>query len=284
MIENSASRTALATAYLRAAHQILDGAPLLFPDPVALPLLGPQAETQIRSTIERYQGPFGRGLRSHVCLRARFAEDRLAASRGTGWYVLVGAGFDTFALRQPDWARDLRIIEIDHPATQDAKRTMMASAGLSSPDNLTFVPADFTRQTLADILGRLEIPQDDGVYFSWLGVSMYLDAAAVDATLSAMAGVSRRVGLTLSFKQPLQEHIERDVQMAKVVAGLGEPFLSLFTPEEMAARLTAHGFARQEFLTRERARTDYFTPPHPGIPAPHNTTIAWASKPAPATN
>jgi methyltransferase (TIGR00027 family) len=279
MNANSASRTALATAYLRAAHQILDGTPLLFADPVALPLLGPQAAGEIAAALPRYQSPFGRGLRSHVCLRARFAEDKLAdaAARGVRWYVLVGAGFDTFALRQPDWARALRILEIDHPATQDAKLTMMAKAGFAMADNVRFLSADFMRQSLAEILARCEIPADDGVCFSCLGVSMYLDATEVEAMLAAMAAASRDVSLTLSFTQPTQERFYGDVQMAKYVAGLGEPFLSLFTPDEIADKLASHGFLRQEFLTREKARRDYFTPPRRGIPAPHNTTIVWTT-------
>ena len=79
MLEDQASKTALGVAYMRAAHQLLDPAPLLFEDPVALPLLGPDAEAAIRGVIDYHQSPYGRGLRSHVCLRSRFAEDRLQA-------------------------------------------------------------------------------------------------------------------------------------------------------------------------------------------------------------
>lgn len=277
MQDNAASRTALATAYMRAAHQILDGEPLLFPDPVALPLLGPDAESRILSAPERFQSPYGRGLRSHVCLRARFAEDVLAQTLPR-WYVLVGAGFDTFALRQPEWAKDLRIVEVDHPATQAAKHKMTADAGFTAPHNLTFAATDFTRETLGDVLGRLAIAPDDSVYFSWLGVSMYLSEAAVDATLAAMAKVSEHVRLTMTFKQPLREEIAGDVKMMKLVASIGEPFTYLLAPDEMAAKLSQHGFVQQEFLTGEIARARYFTPPRRGIPAPHHTTIVTASK------
>jgi methyltransferase (TIGR00027 family) len=280
MIENAASRTALGVAYMRAAHQLLDGKPLLFPDPIALALLGPDAPDQIRDSLSRHQTPFWRGMRSHVCLRSRFAEDKLAEAveRGTSRYVLVGAGYDTFAFRQPDWARALKIVEVDHPATQAAKQEMLATAGIALPENLTFLAADFTREALPDMLARLKIQPGDGVYFSWLGVSMYLEQAAVDATLAAMADAARKVSVCLSFKQPTNGNITQDVQFAEAVASVGEPFLSLFTPKEMADKLAAHGFARQDFLTSEKARADYFTPPRRGIPAPHNTTIVLASK------
>ncbi len=278
MIENAASRTALGVAYMRAAHQLLDGEPRLFPDPIALPLLGPDAAERIRDSLDRHQTPFWRGMRSHVCLRSRFAEDKLAEAQGTNWYVLVGAGYDTFAFRQPDWARRVRIVEVDHPATQAAKQEMLRVAGIETPENLTFVAADFTCETLLDMLDPLQIAPDDSVYFSWLGVTMYLEPAAVDATLAAMAATARNVRICLSFKQPTNESISQDVRFAEAVASIGEPFLSLFTPEEMADKLAAHGFRAQEFLTADIARSRYFTPPRRGIPAPHHTTIVWASK------
>jgi O-methyltransferase involved in polyketide biosynthesis len=98
-----ASRTALATSYLRAAHQLLDAEPLILKDPVALILLGPDAEKRIQDAVDRYMAPEAKALRSHVVLRSRYAEDRLKSSieRGVSQYIIVGAGFDTFAIRQP---------------------------------------------------------------------------------------------------------------------------------------------------------------------------------------
>jgi O-methyltransferase involved in polyketide biosynthesis len=98
----------LGTAYLRAAHQLLEAKPLLFDDPVALPLLGPEALKLIQDTADNYRTPEMLALRAHVVLRSRFTEDRLAAavSRGITQYVILGAGFDTFALRQPSWAKN----------------------------------------------------------------------------------------------------------------------------------------------------------------------------------
>ncbi|MDR3526537.1 MAG: class I SAM-dependent methyltransferase [Rhizomicrobium sp.] len=174
MQDRQASRTALGVAYIRAAHQLLDRQPLLFPDPIALKLLGPDASDAIHGMIERHQNPYGKGLRSHVCLRSRYAEDKLAdeVRAGARWYVMVGAGFDTFAYRQPAWAAPLNIVEIDHPATQQAKRQMLAAAKMALPDNLAFASVDFTTEDLAHVLGRLGIPATDRVVFSWLGVTM----------------------------------------------------------------------------------------------------------------
>ena len=123
-------------------------------------------------------------------LRSRFSEDRLeeAAAKGVTRYILIGAGFDSFALRQPLWARALKIVEVDHPATQSAKRERIARAGLSEPENLIFARADFEREELGEVLARCGIGPGEPAFFSWLGVTMYLEEAAIDATLRAIAG------------------------------------------------------------------------------------------------
>jgi O-methyltransferase involved in polyketide biosynthesis len=117
MNDQKASRTALGTAHLRAAHQLLDAAPRILEDSIAVRLLGEGAGQKICESAEHYRNPAAAGLRSHVVLRSRFAEDRLAAAvpKGVKQYVILGAGFDTFAFRQPDWAKSLKIFEIDHP-------------------------------------------------------------------------------------------------------------------------------------------------------------------------
>jgi methyltransferase, putative, TIGR00027 family len=280
MHDHTASRTALGVAYIRAAHQLLDRPPLLFADPLALKLLGPDSGDAIHGMIERHQNPYGRGLRSHVCLRSRYAEDKLAeeVKAGARWYVLVGAGFDTFAYRQPAWAKRLRIIEVDHPATQAAKKQMLAAAGIEPPDNLSFAAADFTRQTLGDVLGKLGIAPAEGVCFSWLGVTMYLPEDTIAQSLQAMASVSERASLTLTFRQPPDPAVPSDKAFDDMVAAMGEPFVSAFTPEAISAKLTEYGFTRQELLTPDLAREQYFTPVREDLPPPRRATILHAAR------
>jgi len=280
MQDHQASRTALGVAYIRAAHQILDNHPLLFPDPVAVKLLGQDTADAIHGMIERHQRPFGCGFRSHICLRARFAEDMLAeeVKAGARWYVLVGAGFDTFAFRQPGWAKSLRIVEIDHPATQQAKRQMLAAADIALPENLRFATADFTRESLSDVLERLAIPPGEAVCFSWLGVTMYLPEETIGQSLDAMAAVSRRASVTLTFRQPPDPAFPDEKGISDLVASMGEPFISAFTTDAIATKLRERGFGKLDFLTPEKAEECYFTPPREGLPAPRRTTIVHASK------
>ena len=136
------SGTALRVAAVRAAHRLLDD-PVVFDDPLALSILGPEAEAAMRADPYRFNDPISRGLRASLIVRSRVAEDELAraVAAGVRQYVVLGAGLDTFAYRNP--FEDLRVFEIDHPATQAWKRECLDKAGIAIPDSLTFAPVDF---------------------------------------------------------------------------------------------------------------------------------------------
>jgi len=129
------SRTALGVAWMRAVHQLLYPEPRILVDAPIVDLLGRPVLAPDGEMTQRMQTPGARLLRSHVVLRSRFAEDRLAESRvrGVTQYVILGAGYDTFFARQPEWARSLRIFEIDQPATQQDKLAKIAAARLPIP-------------------------------------------------------------------------------------------------------------------------------------------------------
>src|SRR5271166_366174 len=129
------SRTALAAATHRAAHQILEQG-RIFADPLAIRILGTDRETLAREADEH---PSRRRMRIFIAARTRFAEDALAAAveRGVRQLVVLGAGLDTFAYRGACRHR-LRIFEVDHPATQDWKRQRLADAAIPLPLSLTF--------------------------------------------------------------------------------------------------------------------------------------------------
>jgi methyltransferase (TIGR00027 family) len=174
MAERDASLTARGVAALRAAHLLIDESPPILDDSVIVRLLGPVYESYIRAEVQRYQSPPARGLRSHVVLRSRVAEDALrdAVARGIEQYVLLGAGLDTFGYRQPAWAAGLAIIEVDHPSSQADKRRLLEAADMVIPPNVTYADVDFERETLAQGLGRCGVSFERPAFFSWLGVTM----------------------------------------------------------------------------------------------------------------
>ena len=156
MQEQAPSATAAGVALLRALHQRIDAEPRILRDDVSERLLDPRALQWALDHQDRFQTTPSRGLRVHVVVRSRYAEDALAeaAARGTGQFVLLGAGLDTFAYRQPPWGQGLRVFEVDHPASQEQKRRRLAAASVAVPENLTFAPVNFEVESLHEGLHR----------------------------------------------------------------------------------------------------------------------------------
>ena len=269
-----ASRTALGTAYQRAAHQLLDAPPLLLDDPLAVKLLGPTAVQRITDSEQSYRTPLRRGLRAHVLLRSRYTEDRLASAvqRGVTQYILLGAGLDTFAFRQPDWAHCLRIVEVDHAGTQAWKKRMLEAAGITVPGNVQFASIDFEHESLCEGLLRQQIPLDQLSFFSWLGVTMYLKEEAIDSVLSSVAAFPAGSEIVLTFAvQGATPSV-----LGERAANLGEPWMSYFEPDALETKLHLAGFSSVEFLSRQTAEEQYFRPRPPDLPVPRRINIASA--------
>ncbi|MDX3231697.1 class I SAM-dependent methyltransferase [Streptomyces sp. ME19-01-6] len=262
MQPRSPSRTARRAAALRAAHQTLD-AGRLFRDPLAVRILGADADElggefdASRTASER------RGIRLFIAARSRFAEDRLAAAveRGVRQLVVLGAGLDTLAYRNPHEAAGLAVFEVDHPATQEWKRERLSGAGIPLPPSLTFAPVDFERESLGDGLAAAGLDPARPAFFSWLGVVPYLTRDAVFGTLGYIAGLPGGAEAVFDYSEPPSAMTPRGraghrVRAARVAA-LGEPFLSYFAPAELATELRGLGFAAVEDLDAVRLITGY---------------------------
>jgi len=257
-----ASKTALRVAMRRAAHQVLDQ-PRVLDDPIAVPLLGPRFSVDRSSESSR----LARGFRAFMAARSRYAEDRLAESvaqgpeaQGVAQYVILGAGLDTFAYRNP--FPQLRVFEVDFPATQGWKRTLLAEARIAEPANLTFVPLDFEHKTLAEGLAQAGFDAAKPAFFAWLGVVPYLTLEAFRSTLETIArlpagtAVSFDYGLTPQSFGPLQRLAFNT--LAQRVAKAGEPFQLFFTPEKLDAEFVRAGFRRFEQLDSAQLNARYF--------------------------
>lgn len=248
-------------AIRRAAHQLLD-TPLVLDDPIALPIIGAEAERELRAAPGRHQFRISRALRAFIVVRSRVAEDALgdAVSRGVAQYVVLGAGLDTFAYRNP--FANLRVFEVDHPATQAWKRTQLADARVAVPASVTFAPVNFERETLADGLAAAGFDRRAPAFFSWLGVTMYLTEAAVMSTFRYMASTPPGGGICIDYGVPrdtlsLAGRIAHDV-MANRVAAAGEPFQTFFDPADLVARLEQLGFVSIRDWTAEDLNARYF--------------------------
>ena len=248
------SRTALRVALRRAAHQLYDR-PLVFADPIAVPILGAAYAEELRRTPDPQPGdkarPYSIGMRAYLVARSRYAEENLALAvkDGVTQYVLLGAGLDTFAHRNP-YPR-LRVFEVDHPATQAWKRNLLEQSHLLHPPSLTYVPIDFEQAgseqgllrggPLSASLLNLGFDPARKTFFAWLGVVPYLTLEAFRATLSFIAAQSPGSGLVFDYAQPRHVLSPREQlafeSLAARVAQAGEPFQLFFTPHEVAREL-----------------------------------------------
>jgi methyltransferase (TIGR00027 family) len=264
------SLTARRAAAHRALHQSLEGG-RIFADPLAAPLLGEPPEAMFRADPS---APAVRGMRLFIAARSSFAEDALGAAvaRGVRQYVVLGAGLDTFALRNPHAATGLEVFEVDHPATQAWKRDRIAGAGLDVPPALTFAPVDFERETLAGGLGRAGFDASRPAFFSWLGVVPYLSREAVFATLAFVAGVpGGEVALDYGDPPsalPPEQRAAYECRAA-LVASLGEPWQTFFHPPDLARDLGALGFSEIEDLGPAEMSARYFGGPRREGPGGH---------------
>jgi methyltransferase (TIGR00027 family) len=273
----AASRTAHNVAVLRAAHLVVDGEPPVLNDTVVARLFGGGLEARIRAHADDFQAPDTRDLRSYVVLRSRFAEDSLrdAVEDGAEQYVLLGAGDDTFAYRQPPWARRLTIVEVDHPASQAEKRAALAATGIEIPPNVRFADVDFERETLSHGLARCGVDTAKRTFFSWLGVTQYLTRDAIEATLRTVLSFPKRSAVVSTFVQPNPDPAAA-AKLAEGSASVGEPWISYFTPEELGAMLRSLGFSDASFLSREEAERRYYANRTDGFPVPLRVSIVTA--------
>ncbi len=299
MAEMKESRTALGVAWMRALHQVLDSKPLVLEDEPIVELLGRYYVERGSKAQGRFQVPGVRMLRSHVVLRSRFTEDRLAQSlsRGVGQFVILGAGYDTFFARQPEWARKLKIFEIDQPATQQDKLARISAARIAVPDNVVFGSVNFEAESVADGLRRHGVKLDVPTVFSWLGVTMYLTEPAIDATLGTVLTFPRGSEIVLTFtsretlSRPAIEGFSEEAlnrraaeneaapgaTVAAMAAAVGEPWLTFYEPDEIERKLRHAGFSDVQLVTPEIANERYFAGRADGLPPPRKTSLLSAT-------
>jgi methyltransferase (TIGR00027 family) len=243
------SQTARGAAAYRAVHQIHEGG-TIFTDPFAVRIL----DDETRAALDQIAvDPAQRPMRLFIVARSRFSEDAMAASvaRGVRQVVVLGAGLDTFSLRNPFADQGVRVFEADFPATQAWKRERLAEAGLALPSSSSFAPVDFERQSLGEGLANAGFESDRPAFFQWLGVVPYLTREAISATLDFIAAIPGSA-VVFDYTEPFQNHAaERRASLmatAERAAARGEPWLSFFDPGELSALLRDKGYADIEDL------------------------------------
>jgi methyltransferase (TIGR00027 family) len=269
MHEGQASRTAIGAAGHRAAHQVLERG-LVFTDPLALGILGQDADEAVTLAKEK---PERRPLRFFIAMRSRFAEDmaRRAMAEGVRQILVLGAGLDTFAYRVQG-GEDLRVFELDHPATQRDKRRRLAEARIAEPPHVAYVSHDFEHGGMIEALKAAGLKSSERTFVLWLGVTPYLTKGAVFATLAELAELPGGAEVVFDYANP-PDTIEGTATqsfhraMAERVAASGEPFRCYFETEDLHAGARRLGFTEIEDLDRAGLVNRYI-PDFPAAPRP----------------
>ena len=232
----------------------------MFEDPLAVRILGRTYAEDLRRTPDRPDRPFSVGLRAFLVARSRFVEDALerAVQAGATQYVVLGAGLDTFAYRNP--YPELEVFEVDHPVTQAWKLDLLRESGTAIPDNVRHVAIDFEREGLRERLLEDGFDQRGRTFYSMLGVAPYLTLEAFRGTIGLIASSPAGSGLAFDYGQPAEvlsptERLAHE-SLSSRVALAGEPFRLFFTPSDVAQELRA--FDTLDDLGAEDINARYF--------------------------
>jgi methyltransferase (TIGR00027 family) len=247
------SPSAEMVAVLRAAHQVIDE-PVVHEDPLAMRIIGERGRQWLEANPALLQVEYVRGIRSMVAIRSRLAEDSLreAVGRGTTQYVVLGAGLDTFAYRQPGFGDRLTIFEVDQPSTQAWKIERLHEAGIDIPANLRFVPVDFNSGSLGNALAAAGFDRKAPAFFAWLGVNYYLPRESILETMRYIAG--QEPTSEVIFDIALEESavpahfVETYRQLRREMSRAAEPWRTWLEPTEFRGALRALGFDRVEVI------------------------------------
>lgn len=271
MRDEKPSRTAWRAAVRRAAHQVLDD-PIVFDDPLALRIVGADADGRSPDSSfddPRHRRRNARHLRAFLAVRSRLAEDELArrVERGVRQYVLLGAGLDTFPYRNPH--AGLRVFEVDHPATQAWKHTLLGLAQIAVPPSVTFVPVNFEERGAFDGLMAAGFDRSAPACFVWLGVTRYLAEATVDAVLGTIASMPEGSSVVFDYalansQLPWRTRLAR-VSLERHFKRVDEPWLTTFVPRVLARRMDALGFRHVHDFGAAELNATYFNGRQDGL-------------------
>jgi methyltransferase (TIGR00027 family) len=256
------SVTAIAAAAYRAAHQKFEDGNIFF-DPFARMILGEEASLVADGAA---LDPSSRMPRLLIAARSRFAEDAIsnAVARGVCQVVVLGAGLDTFSLRNPYATAGVRVFEVDHPATQAWKRERLALAGLNVRPSVAFVSVDFQRHSLAECLAIGGFDATATAFFVWLGVVTYLEKPEIMAILRFISEIPE-AEVVFDYMEPVENHLPEQRALVaawhETRAACGEPWLSHFDPAELTRELRDLGFVEIEDIDPVTLVLRYFGTP-----------------------
>jgi methyltransferase (TIGR00027 family) len=265
MRDRRASSTADASAAARAYGAMQKDPALRGPDDMAIRFVGPFFRFVLLPGLRsRFVKEFERraaGVFFHHQARTKYIDACFLAELAAGirCVVLLGAGFDTRAYRFAAKLREARVFEVDHPATGAEKQRRVRRALGAAPPHVTYVPVDFTKEKVEERLSAAGYDPSRPTLFIWEGVSPYLDAAAVDATLAMVAKAAKRSSIVFDYvHHSALEHPDAVArQHLALAAKMGEPYQFGVDPENLPKLLLRHELTLEDDLSAEDLSARY---------------------------
>lgn len=280
MDQNTPSMSARGIAFLRAYHHKYDKHKI-FDDEFAQVFVSPEDWTLFETHVldhlaTGFEPPQGLDNDAVIAQKMRYVittswalsrdrfideKQREALNEGFQQFVILGAGFDTFGLRCKD--AEVRVVEIDHPATQRYKSEMLSKAAVLTPSNIHFYEADFEESDLTDILRASQYDPRVKTMFVWAGLNMYLAKNTVLKMLSTISEHSvsgSRIVFDYVCEDAFQEKT-RSPRMSclfQVLKSMGEPIITGFDPATLAETLQSSGMRLIENVTPAESFERYF--------------------------
>jgi methyltransferase (TIGR00027 family) len=213
----------------------------------------------------RFRNAGPAGMYEYVIARTKYIDRafEMAPERGIEQILIFGAGFDSRGVRFGEKARGIRIFELDAPATQEAKVQRYRRKGIGIPENLTFVPIDFDRESLEERLAQAGFQKDRRCLFILEGVTMYLQPSSVDGTfrsLRALSGEGSRVVFDCIHQSVLRREnlYEGEQALYDGVAMNGEGFHFGIERGKTGEFLSQYGFKAEEVLDAAALQDMFF--------------------------
>lgn len=275
MVEKHISFTALMTAYLRGHHTMHDR-PVIFYDTLSYQLI-PDERRQLIAQALRQAAVSTHASESlqaepivslspllqtmglpNVVTRARYTEGAMLAAieQDVTQYVILGAGLDTFVFRYADQLPRKSVIEVDLPGMQAFKQRRIAELGWSIPESVHFIPADLSRDRVADVLRSTAYTPHSPAVFSMLGLTMYLPPTAVFDTLRSIRDVAP-AGSTVIFDYHTTT-LEILRALRQELESRAEGMNTTFEPPQLAIDLAQLGFRVEEDMGPQDIDARYF--------------------------
>lgn len=306
MIEEQESITAQLCLFARAFHSNY-GKEKIFDDYLSFDLMGREQYEEIGQLIENDFDPekFDRNrwfchknikdiLYKYILpiplSRIKFAEielENFAKLKGAMGekiqYVICGAGMDSFAFRNQ--IHNIKIFEVDHPDTQRYKLERIKKLEWIIPENLTFVPVDFSKDSLKEKLLEKGFDSNIPTFTAILGVTYYLTLPVFEQTLKIISELSPEGSKLIfdfpderTFSEELKKNAPRVQELADVTEKLGEPMLHGFSTEEVKQALERNAFELASHYRPETIQDLYFEGRSDGLKAYENVHFIVAEK------